>query len=213
MQRIIFICAFALVAASAHAQYGPGHEHSSEEQAAVQTAGEGKAWVPQPDNVRNFFRTGVTGNFNVAISRASERSNIRLSISDMELKGMSPGNTMQRISVALKGGASLTDRLSAEASLNYIDQEGVNRPGTGYNTDNPMQSFIWFGRQVDIEPLRNFECTGNEATVCLADGGQYNWNYNYHNNPFWEQLVNTNEDQRDRILGHVQATYQPARMG
>jgi Ca2+-transporting ATPase len=25
---------------------------------------------------------------------------------------------------------------------------------------------------------------------------------------FWEQLVNTNGDERDRLLGHVQATYQ-----
>ncbi len=120
-----------------------------------QFTGPNQPWVAHPDNVRSFFRTGSTLNTNVAISRAGERSNVRLSITDMELRGMTPGNTMQRIGVALKGGATLTDRLSAEASLNYIDQEGVNRPGTGYDEDNPMQSFIWFGRQVDMEPLRN----------------------------------------------------------
>ena len=31
-----------------------------------------------------------------------------------------------------------------------------------------------------------------------ANGGpadrEFNWNYNYHNNPFWEQLVNNNAD-------------------
>jgi hypothetical protein len=79
--------------------------------------------------------------------------------------------------------------------------------GTGYDEDNPMQSFIWFGRQTDMEALRNYRCYEGAPTPC-AEGGQYNWNYNYHNNPFWEQLVNTNEDTRDRLLGHVQATYQ-----
>ena len=173
-----------------------------------QFTGPNQPWVAHPDNVRSFFRTGSTLNTNVAISRAGESSNVRLSITDMELRGMSPGNTMQRIGVALKGGATLTDRLSVEASLNYIDQEGVNRPGTGYDEDNPMQSFIWFGRQVDMEPLRNYECRGTEPTACTPNGGQYNWNYNYHNNPFWEALVNTNGDERDRLMGHLNVNYQ-----
>jgi hypothetical protein len=70
-----------------------------------------------------------------------------------------------------------------------------------------MQSFIWFGRQVDMDALRDHVCDGDEPTPCVK-GGQYNWNYNYHNNPFWEQLVNTNGDQRDRLIGHAQVTYQ-----
>ncbi len=173
-----------------------------------QFTGPQQPWVAHPDNVRNFFRTGTTFNANVAISRAGERSSVRLSIADMELRGMSPGNHQQRITVALKGGASLTDRLSAEASLNYIDQNTENRPGTGYDEDNPMQSFVWFGRQVDTEALRNFRCRGEEPTPCIVDGGQYNWNYNYHNNPFWEALVNTNGDERDRVMGHLSVNYQ-----
>ncbi len=172
-----------------------------------QFTGPQQPWVAHPDNVRSFFRTGTTFNTNVAISRVGERSNVRLSITDMELSGMSPGNDQQRIGVALKGGATLTDRLSAEASLNYIDQNTENRPGTGYDEDNPMQSFIWFGRPVDTEALRNFECRGHEPTPCIAGGGQYNWNYNYHNNPFWEALVNTNGDERDRLMGHLSVDY------
>ena len=173
-----------------------------------QFTGVQQPWVAQPGNVRDFFRTGTTLNTNVALARAGERSNVRLSITDMELTGMSPGNSMQRIGVALKGGATLTERLSAEASVNYIDTEGVNRPGTGYGTDNPMQQFIWFGRQVDLEQLRNYRCSGGEATPCIVNDGQYNWNYNYHNNPFWEALVNTNGDERDRLIGHLNMDYQ-----
>ncbi|MCJ7628758.1 MAG: TonB-dependent receptor, partial [Longimicrobiales bacterium] len=99
------------------------------------------------------------------------------------------------------------DRLSAEASMNYTDQNVENRPGTGYDTDNPMESFIWFGRQVDMAELKNYKCTGNEPTPCTL-GGQYNWNYNYHNNPYWEALVNQNYDEKDRVIGHVSVAYQ-----
>lgn len=164
-------------------------------------------WLPQPDNVRSFFRTGLTSNTNVAVSRSSERANVRLSVTNTQVEGMAPGNTIARRSLAVKGGASINDRLSTEASLNYMNQDADNRPGTGYDEDNPMQSFIWFGRQNDMEALRHYRCDGSEPTPCTV-GGQYNWNYNYHNNPFWEQLVNTNGDERDRLLGHVQVSYQ-----
>jgi TonB-linked SusC/RagA family outer membrane protein len=172
-----------------------------------QFTGPQQPFVPHPDNVRSFFRTGLTWNTNIAISRASETSNIRLSMTNTQVEGMAPGNGIARRSLAVKGGAAISERLSAEASLNYSAQQADNRPGTGYDEDNPLQSFIWFGRQVDMEALRNYRCTGNEPTPCIP-GGQYNWNYNYHNNPFWEQLVNTNADERDRLLGHVSVTYQ-----
>lgn len=172
-----------------------------------QFTGPAQPWVAHPDNVRSFFRTGRTWTTNAAVSQVSDRSNVRLSLTNTAVEGMAPGNTIGRVSVALKGGAQMTDRLSSEASLNYTKSEGKNRIGTGYDEDNPMQSFIWFGRQVDMEALRNYQCAGTEPTPCTKDA-QYNWNYNYHNNPFWEQLVNTNADERDRLLGHVQLGYQ-----
>jgi TonB-linked SusC/RagA family outer membrane protein len=172
-----------------------------------QFTGQGMPWVAHPDNVRNFFETGKSWNTNVSVARATQNSNVRLSITNTQVNSMAPGATIDRISLALKGGAYITPRLSTEASLNYMKQEAENRMGTGYDEDNPMQSFIWFGRQVDMNALKNFKCTPNAPTPC-RDGGQYNWNYNYHNNPFWEQLVNRNGDERDRLLGHVMATFQ-----
>ncbi len=172
-----------------------------------QFTGPGQPWVAHPDNVRDFFEMGHTVNTNVAVSRSGEQSHVRLSLNNTSVDGMAPGNSIGRIGVALKGGATITDRFSTEASLNYINQDVESRPGTGYDEDNPMQQFIWFGRQVDMEALRNYRCTGNESTAC-DPGGQFNWNYNYHNNPFWEQLVNTNADERNRLIGHVTANYQ-----
>jgi TonB-linked SusC/RagA family outer membrane protein len=172
-----------------------------------QFTGPQQPWLPHPDNVRSFFRTGKTWGTNVAVSQASDRGSVRLSLTNTQVQGMAPGNTIDRLGLAVKGGTAITDRLSAEASLNYTNQDAENRPGTGYDSDNPMQSFGWFGRQVDMNALRDYRCDGNKPTPCAA-GGEYNWNYSYHNNPFWEQLVNRNADERDRLLGHVQASYQ-----
>jgi outer membrane receptor protein involved in Fe transport len=174
-----------------------------------QFTGPQQPWVAHPDNVRSFYRTGQSLNMNVAIARSSDRSHVRLSLTRANIKGMSPGNNLERWSLAVKGGANITDRFITEASLNYIDLNGDNRPGTGYDDDNPQQSFTWFGRQVDMEALRNYNCTEAQAAsgICPA-GGQYNWNHNYHNNPFWEAEVNGNNDERDRMIGHVMLNYQ-----
>ena len=141
-----------------------------------QFTGPNQPWLPQPDNVRSFFRTGLTSHTNLSFEQASERGNVRLSLSNMMVEGMAPGEAIDRVGVALKGGTTVSNRLSTQASLNYSTQQGENRMGTGYDEDNPMQSFIWFGRQVDMDALRNFRCTGTEMSSCDPDGGQYNWN-------------------------------------
>lgn len=172
-----------------------------------QFTGPNMPWLPHPDNVRNFFRTGLTSSTNIAFAQSSDQGNVRISLSRTMVEGMAPSESLGKIGVSLKGALNVSNRLTTEASLNYTNQEADNRMGTGYDEDNPMQSFIWFGRQVDMEALRNYRCVEGTPTAC-EEGGQYNWNYNYHNNPFWEQEVNTNNDTRDRLLGHVSATYQ-----
>jgi hypothetical protein len=80
-----------------------------------------------------------------------------------------------------------------------VKNEGQNRPGTGYDARNFMQQFIWFGRQVDMSRLRDYK---NE------DGEMFNWNYNYHDNPYWLALENDNWDSRDRIVASGSMGYQ-----
>jgi TonB-linked SusC/RagA family outer membrane protein len=160
--------------------------------------GEGP-WVPAPDNVESFFETGRTSTTNLALSGSTDRTNIRLSGTYMNVQGLAPGNVLERSSAQINGGARINDRLSADASLQYVKNEGQNRPGTGYDARNFMQQFIWFGRQVDMSRLRDYK---NE------DGEMFNWNYNYHDNPYWLALENDNWDSRDRIVASGSMGYQ-----
>ena len=173
-----------------------------------QFTGASQPWCPNPDNVRDFFETGVTVNTNVALARSDERSNVRLSVSNMDMNGMYPGNDIERLSASLNGGVELTDRLSAEGSVNYMKINGANRPGTGYSGRNVMQQFVWFGRQVDINELRNYECAaGDTRPGCALGNDYYNWNYSYHDNPFVIAYENQNTDQTDRVIGHASVSY------
>src|SRR5438034_1591588 len=73
-----------------------------------------------PNDVRDFWQTGLIVNANVDVARSSDRSNVRLSVGRTNESGMYPNNTNSRTDIALSGGTQVSDHWSAEASVNYI---------------------------------------------------------------------------------------------
>lgn len=164
-------------------------------------------WIAQPDNVKDFFRTGVTASTTVGVSGGTERVFGRLSMGADNVNGIFPNNLFQRRTASLTGTFRASSRVTADGSVQYIHNSGRNRPGVGYSGRNPLQSmFNWYGRQVNTESLRQFAKGG------LTNGGpagrEYNWNYSYHNNPFWVMEENPQLDDRDRLIGSVALNYQ-----
>jgi TonB-linked SusC/RagA family outer membrane protein len=165
-------------------------------------------FVPHPDNVKNFFNTGHTAAVTGSVSAGTERANARLSIGSDNVEGIIPNNYFTKMSALLSGGVQVNEKLTTNASVNYFRNSGRNRPGVGYsgNGASILENFVWFGRQVDTDVLRN-----NWQKSATLNGGsasrEFNWNYNYHNNPFWEQYANPQIDTRDRIMGTISATY------
>jgi len=164
----------------------------------------GAPWVAHPDNVESFFNTGHTRSTTIAFSGGTDRASARLSFGRDNITGYVPNNNFGKTSGLLNGTVKFGDRLTTDATLQYIKNGAVNRPGTGYN-NGLLETFVWFGRQVDMNALRNYQAGG------ASNGGpanrEFNWNYNYHNNPFWVMYENPLQDTRDRFLGSISATY------
>ena len=152
-----------------------------------------------PDNVRDFFELGQNVNTSVSMAAGTQNANVRFSVARTDHAGMLPGFAQQRTTVSLAGGAAFTDRLRADASLQYLGADTENRPSQGYGEDNVMWQFLWFGRQVDTKILE--ERRFNE------DGTQFNWNTRWNNNPYWTQFEDWNRDGRDRFIGSGSLTY------
>jgi len=153
--------------------------------------GKAQPWVAHPDNVKDFFAGGHTTAGNLAFRGGTDRANARLSLGMENVQGYIPNNKFQKLSGLLSGTMQVTPKFSADATLQYINNDARNRPGVGYNT-GILEQFIWFGRQVDMSKLKQrFD----------NDGNLFNWNYNYHNNPYWMQFENPESDQRDRFIG------------
>ena len=172
-----------------------------------QFTGPQQPWVARPDNVDGFYETGRTFSSTLAVSGGSERASARLSLGSDQVKGFIPNNTFRKVSSMLSGSLQVSSRLATTATLQYIRNSGINRAGTGYD-NSLLHQFLWFGRQVDMDALKNYAQTGE------ANGGprarEYNWNYNFQNNPYWIQHENPRRDDRDRFLGSISATYRLA---
>ena len=159
-------------------------------------------WSPQSDNIADFFETGVTTNNNVSITGANENSNFRLSYSNVYSDGILPNTDLRRNGVNLDlGHKMLDDRLKINANINYINSGSNNRPNNSYGTENVMYLWVWFGRHIPMASLEDYWQTGLEGIQ------QFNYNYNWHDNPYFTMYENTNSFNKDRVLGNINATY------
>jgi TonB-linked SusC/RagA family outer membrane protein len=158
-------------------------------------------WVSQPNNINDFFETGVTFSNNVSIASSNEKSNLRFSWTNLDQKGIVPNTDLKRNTLALSGGFNLTEKLTVSASANYLRSNSGNRPSISYGTESLMYLWIWYGRQVNTGSLRDYWMRGMEGRQ------QFNYNYNYHDNPYFNAYENTNGQDKDRLFGNVQVAY------
>ena len=155
-------------------------------------------FIPHPDNADSFFQTGHNFANTFAVSGGTDNANGRLSIGNSEVQGVIPNNTFRTLTSALAGNFRLGSKFSTSGSVQYVQGTAHNRPGQGYNT-GILEQFIWFGRQVDMNELK--------AQQYDANGNLYNWNTNFHNNPYWLQNYNPEYDIRNRLIGSASGTY------
>ncbi|WP_373522383.1 SusC/RagA family TonB-linked outer membrane protein [Aquiflexum sp.] len=160
-------------------------------------------WVPQPNNINDFFRTGVTLANNVSIAGDTEKANVRFSWTNLDQKGIVPNTDLKRNTLALNSGIQIIpNKLTLNTTINYQNTNSGNRPNISYGTENLMYLWIWYGRQINTRNLRDYWMPGLEGVQ------QFNYNYNYHDNPYFTVYENTNGQQKNRIFGNLVLNYQ-----
>jgi len=158
-------------------------------------------WVAQPNNINDFFQTGVTLSNNVSLAAGNEKSNFRFSWTNLDQTGTVPNTDLKRNTIALNGMTQVTDRLTVTTAINYQNSVSGNRPAISYGTESLMYLWIWYGRQVNTKNLRDYWMPGMEGRR------QFNYNYNYHDNPYFTVYENTNGQNKDRVFGNLMANY------
>jgi len=169
-------------------------------------------FVPQPNNVKDYFETGHNINNTVSVSGGSEKMTYRLSYNNGYIEGVMPNTSLKRNNLSLNTSFDITEKLVLGANVNFANNKAV-RPSQGYQGTATGQ-VQWFQRNIDMERLKNFR---------YADGTILNWNVNPNtttgiitnnrpsdwNNPYFDAYANSNDDNRDRLFGDVNLQYSP----
>ena len=159
-------------------------------------------WKSNPSSIEDFFKTGVTWNYNVAVASGNENGSFRLSNSNLKSEGILPNTDYRRNNFSLNATHKLNDWIKASASVNYVNSGSSNRPSNSYGTENIMYLWAWFGRQIDMNSLKDYWQPGLEGVQ------QYNYNSNWHDNPYFTMHENTNAFNKNRLFGNVKLDFQ-----
>jgi TonB-linked SusC/RagA family outer membrane protein len=163
-------------------------------------------WKNAENGPITFFETPWSFTNSVDVTGGSETAAFRLSYTNMDQSGIMPNSNIKKNNVLFNGSYDVVKNLKVTASANYINTQGKGRNSTGYS-DNILSSFRqWSQTNVDYEQQR-----------ALYDEYEENITWNpvspdilapaYWDNPYWVRYQNYETDQRDRIIGYLQADW------
>lgn len=156
-------------------------------------------WVSHPNNVRDYFRMGISTNNGISVARGDDKYQFRVGYNYEKQVSIVPDAGTNKTNISLNTDYHLAKWIVVGATANYIVYTAPSLPGSatpsGSNvrSNSPMLQFLWFGRQVDTNSLK-------------ADYTR-NWNSSYYDNPFWSISYNTQSQERHRLIGDLHAEF------
>jgi TonB-linked SusC/RagA family outer membrane protein len=167
--------------------------------------GEQRNYSPQKDNVKDFFRTGVSVNNSIGITGGSEKMKTYLSYTNNNVKGILPRNDLNRHTINLRLSNQITKKLSTDAKVTYITQDTDSKYETGESAIAPTTSIYQIPRNVSLNDAKKFEIIDNLGLQVPAPYPVIN--KALYQNPYW--IVNRTEtnEARERVMGFVSLKY------
>ncbi len=156
-----------------------------------------------PDNLKDFYNTGLTSINNIALASGFDQGHFRISLTDLRSKSYIPGVNLDRNTVSARLQFRPLEALQINAGGNYINSRSDNRPSNGYGSENINYSLVaWGPRSLNTASLEDYWQPGLEGIQ------QYSFNYTFFDNPYFILEENRNAFNRDRLFGHLSAQYQ-----
>ena len=164
-------------------------------------------WEANPDNIKDFFETGITLRNNIAFTSGTDQRNYRLSYTNLDKTGVVPNSSLNRNTLNFSGMTKFGNKVTTTANVTYVNNVSKAIPDNGYGDNSIMQKFAqWGQRQWDMDNMADYQ---------NPDGTQRTWNRISVNNPnpaysdnaYWTQNMNFNTNDRDRLYGNVKLKY------
>jgi len=156
-------------------------------------------YTAQKDNIKNFYSTGTNFTNTVAFSGGTDGIVYRLSIADLDSKGIISTTRFKRQTANLNINAKITDKIRVEGLAQYNLERGFNRTLAGDALGNPNWTPYEVANTVDVRWL---------APGYDAAGNQTPWNdAGIATNGYFVMNKYQQDDTKNRFIGQGSITY------
>lgn len=170
--------------------------------------GEQRSYSAQPDNVKDFFETGIQSINSISIDQGGENYSTRFSYTNNTSSSMLPNSTLNSHNFNLRTIFDLSDKLSIDTKATYFTQELNNRVNIG--TEGVLAYVYTMPRNIAISDLERFQIESPEAYDIATNQNDYQV-ISYGGsagNPYWMLRHDINDQRRDRFLGFAKINYE-----
>ncbi|TLU88828.1 SusC/RagA family TonB-linked outer membrane protein [Dyadobacter sediminis] len=166
----------------------------------IQYDGVSRPYSAVKDNLTKFYKTGSTFNNSVALTGATENITYRLSLANMNNKGLIPDNTLDRQNYSLNVNGTLSKNLSILANVKYIKEKSHNRPRVSDSPGNANYTLVNMPTTLSVETMKQ---------SMLDDRGyEQVWGDNiYVDNAYFAATQFQQDDNKDRFIVSFEPRY------
>ena len=176
-----------------------------EGQSYVNVLGQHSIYSPQPDNINDFFRTGLSTTNSIGVSGGSDKMQTYLSYTYSYIEGIIPTNDLRRNTVNLRVTNQISSRFSTDAKITYINQLIKNRPRTG-EENAPVIDIYQIPRNVSTSDAKQSEVPNNLGIPTPTPMFPSTLSSIYQN-PYWVIDRTHINGRRDRVIGFLSAKF------
>jgi TonB-linked SusC/RagA family outer membrane protein len=178
--------------------------------------GKATPWVAaRHHSPTDFLVTPLTSITGVYINTSGSDASLKAGYSNSYDKGILPNSNIKKSTLYLDVAYDLSDKLTIGGLINYSDESGLNRSSYDFRAINTsMRDFRqWWPTNIDLDEQKAdyFRSRTNNT---------WNWGSGYatasadslppaayHNNAYWTQYENYNNDSRQRYFGNININY------
>jgi TonB-linked SusC/RagA family outer membrane protein len=161
-------------------------------------------------HIKDFFETGATYINSLSVTSGNKLGQFYISYANTTAKGIMPENKLIKHNINLRGSTKLLkDKLSLDASVNYIKQDIQNRQSSGLYYNSLVGLYLFpTGDNFANYSGSNFE-QYNQTRNFNVQNWPYSTNEGYSSqNPYWVAKRNPNSLLRDRTITSMVAKYE-----
>ncbi|WP_267739550.1 SusC/RagA family TonB-linked outer membrane protein [Myroides injenensis] len=130
-------------------QYYFQYDPLTESQGAERTL-----WRPYKNNIKDFWRTGMTMTNTLSFSGGNDKGSIRTTVTNSKNEWIMPNTGFDRTSISTKAKYKVSKSVTVNANVGYTNRKSDNLPGTGYGNHTISYFMIFQNPNVDLDWYR-----------------------------------------------------------